>query len=230
MSQTALNLVAISIFVLTLSTLLGPLFNLSSAVPALAAFTLLGLATLDTLSWRGQGGTLLLDWLASISPKHRERVIHHEAGHFLVAYVLGIPVTSYTLTAWEAFRQGQPGLGGVTFDTQSLETQATGNQALLTPLLEKYFTVWMAGAVAETLVYGKAEGGADDRNKFRLLWSQLRRPSVEGEQKERWATQQSKQLLQQNWPAYEALVHALEQRASIAECYQLLDQHCGQNY
>jgi hypothetical protein len=229
MSQTALNLVAISIFALTLSSLLGPWLNLSPAVPAVAVFALLGLATVDTLSWRGQGGTLLLDWLASISPEHRKRVIRHEAGHFLVAYVLGIPVTGYTLTAWEAFRQGQPGLGGVTFDNQALEAQTTENQALLTPLLEKYFTVWMAGAVAETLVYGKAEGGADDRDKFRLVWSQLRRSSGEGEQKERWASQQSQQLLQQNWPVYEALVNALEQRASVADCYQLLEQHCGRD-
>ena len=92
MSQTALNLAAISVFVLVLSSLLGPLFNLSPVVPAITVFSLLAIATLDNFSLQGQGGTLLIDWLASASPQHRERIVRHEAGHFLVAALLDVPV------------------------------------------------------------------------------------------------------------------------------------------
>ncbi|MBD2021346.1 ATP-dependent Zn protease, partial [Leptolyngbya sp. FACHB-36] len=79
MSQLSLNLVAISIFVVTMTTLLGPLVHLSPVVPTIAVASALGLATLDTLSWQGRGATLLLDWLARFSPEHRDRVVRHEA-------------------------------------------------------------------------------------------------------------------------------------------------------
>ena len=87
MSQTALNLIAISVFVLTFSSLLGPLFDLSPIVPAITTFSLLGLATLDSFSLQGKGSSLLLDWLASASPGHRIRIARHEAGHFMVAHL-----------------------------------------------------------------------------------------------------------------------------------------------
>jgi hypothetical protein len=223
MSKTALNVIAISIFTLTLTSLLGPLFNLSPAVPAIAVAGILGLGTLDTLSWQGQGATLFLDWLAGFSAEHRARIIRHEAGHFLVAYLSNIPITGYALSAWEALKQGQPGQGGVSFDCQELEAELQQN-ILSVQLLDRYCTVWMAGAVAETLVYGNAEGGADDRQKFRTIWAQLRRSATEGEQKERWSALKAKTLLQEHWSAYEALVKALEQRAAVADCIQIIEQ------
>lgn len=223
MSKTALNLIAISVFAMTLSSLLGPLFNLSPAVPAIATFSLLGLATLDTLGWQGRGASLLLDGLASFSPTHRARIIRHEAGHFLIAHLLGISVTGYTLSAWEAFRQGQPGLGGVTFDDRELAAQL--QQGILSAqMLNRYGTVWMAGMVAETLVYGDAEGGADDHQKLRTLLAQLGRPEAAYQAQERSFSLQARTLLQAHWSVYEALVAAMEQRASVESCYQAIAQ------
>jgi hypothetical protein len=223
MSQTALNLIAITIFTLVMSSLLGPLVNLSPVVPALAVFGILGAATLDTLSWQGRGGTLLLDWLARFSPQHRERVIHHEAGHFLVAHLLGIPITGYTLSAWEAFRQGQPGLGGVSFDSQELNSELEKG-ILSAQLVDRYCTVWMAGAAAEKLVYGNAEGGADDRQKLRILWTQLKRPLSECETKERWAALQARSLLEVHRSAYEKLVIAMTQAEPVSKCCEIIEQ------
>jgi hypothetical protein len=216
-SNTTLNLVAIAIFSLVMLSLVGPLVQISPVVPAIATFGLLSVATLDTLQWNGRGGSLLLDWVANWSPEHRQRVIRHEAGHFLVAQLLEIPVTGYTLTAWDAFRQGQPGLGGVSFDIQTLETQLNQN-VLSVQLVDRYCTVWMAGIAAEEMVYGAAEGGADDRQKIHILWNQLRRSPSEAEQKQRWAALQAKTLLETHQPAYEALVSALERRAGVEEC------------
>jgi hypothetical protein len=223
MSQTTLNLVAITIFTLVMSSLLGPLVDLSPVVPAIAVFGLLGAATLDTLSWQGRGGTLLLDWLARFSPQHRERVIRHEAGHFLVAHLLEIPITGYTLSAWEAFRQGQPGLGGVSFDSQELNAELEKG-LLSAQLVERYCTVWMAGTAAEKLVYGNAEGGADDRQKLRILWTQLKRPLSECEIKERWASLQARSLLEAHQPAYEKLVAAMTQAEPVNKCRELIEQ------
>lgn len=224
MNKTALNLIAISVFGLTMSSLLGPLLHLPPLVPAIAVVLILGAATLDSFAWQGQGGTLLIDWLEGNSPERRDRVIHHEAGHFLVAYLLDIPITGYALSAWEAFKQGQPGQGGVTFDCQELEAELQQG-ALSAQLLDRYCTVWMAGGVAETLVYGNAAGGADDQQKFRTIWGQLRRPLSEGQQKERWSALRARTLLQEHWEAYEALVQALQEQADIAECYRRIEQH-----
>jgi hypothetical protein len=167
-------------------------------------------------------GTLLIDWFARFSPEHRDRVIRHEAGHFLVAHLLDIPVTGYTLSAWEAFRQGQPGQGGVSVDSRDLETGLV--QGIPDLLLDRYCTVWMAGIAAETLVYGEATGGADDRQTFRQFWGQLQRSDAEGAQKERWASLQAKNLIQTHWQAYEALIAAMEEHAPVESCRQAIEQ------
>jgi hypothetical protein len=222
LSQISLNLVAIAIFAMVMSTLLGPWLHLSPFVPAIATFSVLAIATIDNLGWQGRGSTLLLDWLASFSPEHRERVVCHEAGHFLVAYCLDIPITGYTLSAWEAFQQGQPGLGGVSFDTQTLDTQIKEGK-LSVQLIDQYCIVWMAGIAAETLVYGNAEGGADDRQTIRFLWAQLQRPVAEAETKTRWAQLQAKSLIEDHRAAYDVLVEAMTQGASVEDCKHAIE-------
>lgn len=226
MSQTSLNLIAISIFTITLSTLLGPLFNLSPTIPAIATFSLLGLATLDNFGFGGKGGNLLLDTLASFSPQHRDRIIRHEAGHFLVAHLMGIPVTGYTLSAWEALKQKQPGLGGVSFDDQELASQLAKG-SISAQMLDRYCTVWMAGGVAEDLVYSNTEGGADDLQKIKTVLTPLGFSATAQEQKQRFAALQARTLLQNNWSAYEALVNTMKQRADVAECCQAIEQAAG---
>lgn len=225
MSQTLLNLIAISIFAITITSLLGPLFNLSPTVPAIATFSLLGLATIDSLSLQGKGSSLLLDWLGNFSPSYRIQIIRHEAGHFLVAHLLKIPVTGYTLTAWEALKQRQAGQGGVSFDDQELGLQIEQG-TLSSQLLDRYCTIWMAGVAAENLVYGSAEGGIDDRQKIRTVLTSLKFSGSAQEQKLRWAELQARNLLQINWDAYQALVGAMQQRADVSECEQIIQQHC----
>ncbi len=228
MNQLSLNLVAIGIFTITMTSLLGPLINVSPLVPAIATAGILGLATLDTLSWQGQGSTLLLDWLAGFSAAHRDRVIRHEAGHFLVAHQLGIPATGYTLNAWDALKQGYPGQGGVRFDAQELDA-AVQQGTLPGQLLDRYCTIWMAGIAAETLIYGNVEGGADDRQKLRGLLAQLGLPPTELEQKERWSLLRAKTLLQDHPAAYEALMTAMTEGAPVSECRQAIAQHLAQS-
>lgn len=224
MSQTSLNLVAISIFLVTLSTLAGPLFNLSPTVPAIATFSLLGLATLDSFSLQGKGGALLLELFARTSPQYRDRIVHHEAGHFLIARLLDIPVTGYALSAWEALKQKQPGQGGVSFADDELASQLQQG-ALTAQLLDRYCTIWMAGIAAESLVYDNAEGGADDLKKLRTVLAPLGFSLPAQEQKQRFCILQARTFLQDNWSAYQALVQAMQERASVAQCYAVIEQH-----
>ncbi|ROH92943.1 ATP-dependent Zn protease [Microcystis aeruginosa FACHB-524] len=221
MEQTALNLIAITVFSITLSVFVTPLLSISPFVPALATFSLLGLVTVDTLTFNNRGVTLLLD---ALSPsKHRQRVIHHEAGHFLTAYILGIPIASYSLTAWEAFRQGQEGVGGVQFDIADLE-QKVKNFTDFPAFLERISTVWMAGIAAETLVYGKAEGGESDRFYLQSALKLAGVPENNYAQKERWSLLQAKTLLEKQQTAYQALVIAMEKRTSVEECCRVISE------
>jgi hypothetical protein len=223
MNQTSLNLVAISIFLMTISVLVGPLINLSPAVPALATITILSIATVDSWGLQGRGGTVLLDWIASFSPEYRDRIIHHEAGHFIVAQLLGICVTDYTLTAWETLRQGRGGQGGVSFDDGELASQLDNGQ-IGVQMLDRYCTIWMAGIVAETLVYDRAQGGADDRSKLVTVLTSLGFSESAREQKQRFCALQAKTLLQDNWLAYQALVKAMRKRASVVECQNSIQE------
>lgn len=223
MPQTALNLIAIGVFLMTMTSLLGPIFQIPPVVPAALTFGILSLATVDTLSWNSRGVSLLLDLFAT--REQRQRIINHEAGHFLAAYFLGIPITGYTLTAWEMLQQGRFGRGGVSFDTQSLTAEPFEFERMRLTL-ERYCTVWMAGIAAENMVYGNSQGGAEDRQQLKQALTMAGLPEVGYGQKERWAQLQATNLLHRHQESYEALVNAMTQRASVTECYGVIQQYC----
>ena len=223
MPQTALNLIAVGIFVMTMTSLLGPIFHIPPVVPAAITFGILSLATADTLSWNSRGVSLLLDLFASA--EQRQRIINHEAGHFLTAYFLGIPVTGYTLTAWEVIKQGRLGRGGVSFNTDSLTAKPFELEKMRLTL-ERFCTVWMAGIAAEQMVYGNSQGGAEDRQQLKQVLTMAGLPEVGYAQKERWAQLQATNLITRHQHSYEALVEAMKQRASVEECYAVIQQYC----
>jgi ATP-dependent Zn protease len=202
---------------MTFSSLLGPLIHLSPTIPALATVTFLGIATLDNFSFQGKGGTIVLDFVARFSPEYKERILHHEAGHFLVAHLLEIPVTGYTLSAWEAWKKGQPGQGGITLEDGELTAQIEKGQ-ITAQMLDRYCTIWMAGIAAETLVFNSSEGGNDDKSKLIEILRVIGFSEAGYQQKQRFHLLQSKTLIQENWESYQALVAAMRERVSVEEC------------
>ncbi|MEB3310943.1 MAG: ATP-dependent Zn protease [Snowella sp.] len=222
MSDKTLNLTAIAIFLMMLSVLVGPFVQLSPLVPAIATVTVLGVVTWDQVGWQGRVGNLVMGLLAS--KEHQQRILHHEAGHFLAAYYLGIPVKGYTLSVWETFQQGKPGLGGVEFDTEDLKNRLQQQWQDVPLILERFATVWMAGIAAEQLMYGNAEGGTDDRQQLRTAFALTQLPAASYQQKERWALLQAENLLANHRPEYDALVQAMTQRLSVADCYQKIQE------
>ena len=223
MNPITLNLIAVSVFSVTMLALVGPLIHLSPAVLAIATAGGFGLVAIDRLSWQGRGGNLLIDWLSQGSVEYRQRILHHEAGHFLVAHLLSIPIEAYTLSAWEAWKAGLPGSGGVIFNTETIEAEIKQGQ-ISAQQLDSYCKVWMAGIAAEQVVYGNTQGGDDDRLKLALLWKQLQRPPAEVPIKQRWAILQAKHLIEKEADAYQALVTAMASHESVAQCYQRIDQ------
>jgi hypothetical protein len=54
----------------------------------------------------GGGEALLVDTLGRlVYPSYRQRVTLHEAGHFLVAYLVGLLPRDYALSSLDAFRR-----------------------------------------------------------------------------------------------------------------------------
>jgi hypothetical protein len=82
----------------------------------------------------------------------------------------------------------------------------------------------MAGIAAETLVYGKAEGGESDRFYLQSALKLAGVPENNYAQKERWSLLQAKTLLEKQQTAYQALVIAMEKRTSVEECCRVISE------
>lgn len=219
MNQLSLNTIAIAVFTLTLSSLLGPVIHLNPAIPAITAFSILGFMAIDSLQWQGQGSNLVLGLIASLSSEYRDRLLHHEAGHFLVATLLDIPITGYTLNPWEALKAGQKGQAGVSFD-EPIITELLKSPTLTQQWIDRYCVLWMAGVVAEELVYGSAEGGADDLRNFNTLLKLYSPEGVDFTPKRQWAKLQAKTLIKDHWQAYQILTFAMKSRLPVAKCQE----------
>ena len=99
-------------------------------------------------------------------PEYRKKVIYHEAGHFLLAYLLGVPVRDCITSAWEARKnkeiKGQAGT--VFYDTRVAEELA--NQKISRSSINRLSVIIMAGIAAEANHFGRAEGGIADEQSL----------------------------------------------------------------
>jgi hypothetical protein len=213
--QISLNLVAICVFGMTISSLVTPLLNISATIPILIVFAIVVGATIDNFFFKSTAAILIVDAIASTNITYRQRIIQHEAGHFLVAYLLDIPITGYTLSAWESLRQGQSAQGGVMF--------APPDSNISTQLLQKYCTVWMAGIAAEKLMFDRSQGGDEDRQKLRGVLFKIGISQQEIVRQENLAKLQAKTLIETHWVAYQALVIAMKNRSTVADCCDAID-------
>uniref|UniRef100_A0A803R631 Stress regulated protein n=1 Tax=Cannabis sativa TaxID=3483 RepID=A0A803R631_CANSA len=96
---------------LQLAAVLGGVsaWNVFSFTPQQLFYISLGLLflwTFDLVSFNGGVSSLILDTIGhTFSQKYHNRVIQHEAGHFLIAYLVGILPRGYTLSSLEALKK-----------------------------------------------------------------------------------------------------------------------------
>lgn len=221
MSEAGVTRAALVVAALVLSMLLGPRL-------ALLLVSGVALLILEQVAWGGRLSGLLgacLDWA---SPQYRQRVIRHEAGHVVVAYLLGIPLMGYVLNPWQAFRRGIPGYGGVELDLAPIQRWQTQG-GIPWEDVDRYGTFWMAGAAAEMLHYGQATGDTQDQQQVIQLLSGI--PSIQpcpyatplGTSAEVKAQlnrflRQSQALLQAHPKTYAVAVQHLEQGSPWPDC------------
>ncbi|CAI5466516.1 unnamed protein product [Closterium sp. Yama58-4] len=187
------------------------------------AFLSLALAVGDAvyLGGAGAGQLLMLLWAP-----FRERVLVHEAGHIVVAYLLGCPVRGVVLDAFEAMRMGVHGQAGTQFWDERLEDELRAGQ-LSSASVDRYSIVLFAGVAAEAVQYGQAEGGEGDENLFKAFLSNLQ-PSWSGPQmanQARWAVLQAYLLLQRNRAAHRAVVEVLKEGGGMGDVVMAIEQN-----
>jgi len=239
MDDRSLNLIALTVGLFTLTSLVTPALHLSPYLPAGGALILLGAIGVDTLAFQGQVTRAMRDRLVGRSVQEEERILRHEAGHFLLAHLHEIPITGYALDAWESLRQGQVGDGGVRFDLEQslsghLNAKLAGNLAnsagnvsgklagnvtqVSSHWVEAAAMVLMAGIAAEQMFYKQAIGGQNDREQLRTLFRALQIRALDAKQRERLAIREAQACLEQHRSAYDALVEKMQQRADVATC------------
>jgi hypothetical protein len=132
-------------------------WNFNALVLSTCAF-----AFFDKMFWNG---AIFETFLKALSPGISQKILRHEAGHFLCAYLLGCPVEGCVLSAWAALSDArfdkQNVSAGTSFFDPSLSREMNSGKVSRSSL-DRYSTIVMGGIAAEAVHFGRADGGAGD--------------------------------------------------------------------
>ncbi len=140
----------------------GPAMGLSAAWIVVLVGGVLVALSVDAATWQGMGGHLLAETLPGGESRLR-RIAVHEAGHVLIAQTEALPVQNVFVGTLACLKAGLRASGA---------TEFTVPDSVRMPLedLRRWSRVLQAGMAAETVIYGSARGGADDRALLGQLW------------------------------------------------------------
>lgn len=169
---------------------------------------------------------LVLDTIGHyLSQKYHNRVIQHEAGHFLIAYLLGVLPKGYTITSLDTLmNQGSLNVqaGAAFVDYEFLEEINTGK--LSATMVNKFSCIALAGVAAEYLLYGRAGGGLADINKLDGLLKGLGFTQKKADSQVRWAVLNTVLILRRHEKARSQLAEAMSTGKSVGSCIQVIEE------
>ncbi|KAG4211971.1 hypothetical protein ERO13_A02G135100v2 [Gossypium hirsutum] len=140
---------------------------------------------------------------SSFFPDYQERIVRHEAAHFLIGYLLGLPILGYSLDI---------GKEHVNLIDEKLEKLIYSGQ-LDAKELDRLAVVAMAGLAAEGLKYDKVVGQSADLFTLQRFINRSQ-PKLGNDQQQnltRWAV------------IHEALISAMSKKATVLECIQAIE-------
>ena len=180
--------------------------------------------SVDQLFYRGAGFESVYQ---KLFPEYRKKIVAHEAGHFLVAYLLGIPVRGCVTSANEARKYPEiKGQAGTVFYDPKLSDELAG-QKVTRSSVDRLSVVLMAGIAAEALTFGNSEGGVvDERSLIGFLtsfsppWNGMR-IQVQA----RWSAMQAILLIREHQASFDALVEALEGGCGVGDAVLAIEQN-----
>ncbi|XP_059293740.1 uncharacterized protein LOC132046918 isoform X1 [Lycium ferocissimum] len=182
--------------------------------------------TLDLVSFNGGVGALVLDTIGhTFSQKYHNRVIQHEAGHFLIAYLLGILPKGYTLTSLDALKKEgslniQAGTAFVDFEF----TEEVNRGKVTATMLNRFSCIALAGVATEYLLFGYAEGGLTDINQLDALLRSLGFTQKKADSQVRWAVLNTILILRRHEKARANLAEAMTQGKSVGVCIDTIEK------
>ncbi|XP_068662695.1 uncharacterized protein [Aristolochia californica] len=186
---------------------------------------LLFLWSVDLISFGGGVGCLVLDTIGhTLSRKYHNRVVQHEAGHFLIAYLLGVLPRGYTLSSLEALRkEGSLNIqAGTSFvDFEFLDEVSTGKVSA--KMLNKFSCIALAGVATEYLLFGYSEGGLADINKLDNLLKSLGFTQKKADSQVRWAVLNTILILRRHEEARSKLAEAMSLGKSVGYCIETVE-------
>ena len=168
----------------------GPVLGLSPAWIVVAVGGGLVMLSVDAASWQGMGGHVLAEALPGGEGRLR-RIAVHEAGHLLIAEQEQMPVQRVLVGTLACLQAGLRSSGATEFLVPD---------SVRMPLedLRRWSRVLQAGIAAETVVYGKARGGADDRALLGQLWGLSGHDVATAQREQRRARREIEQLLRRD--------------------------------
>ncbi|KAH6791337.1 transmembrane protein [Perilla frutescens var. frutescens] len=153
---------------------------------------------------------------SSFFPDYQERIARHEAAHFLVAYLLGLPILGYSLDI---------GKENVNLIDERLEKLIYSGQ-LDAKELDRLAVVAMAGLAAEGLQYDKVVGQSADLFTLQRFINRSK-PQISKDQQQnltRWAVLFAASLIKNNRAMHEALMAAMSKKATVVECIEAIEK------
>ncbi|XP_059648589.1 uncharacterized protein LOC132294670 isoform X2 [Cornus florida] len=149
----------------------------------------------------------------------------HEAGHFLIAYLLGILPKGYTLSSLEALKkEGSLNVqAGTAFVDLEFVEEVTAGKVSST-MLNRFSCIALAGVATEYLLYGYSEGGLSDINKLDMLLQSLGFTQKKADSQVRWAVLNTILILRRHEGARAKLAEAMSQEKSVGFCIDIIEK------
>eukprot|EP00197_Chlamydomonas_leiostraca_P008890 CAMPEP_0202868502 /NCGR_PEP_ID=MMETSP1391-20130828/10913_1 /ASSEMBLY_ACC=CAM_ASM_000867 /TAXON_ID=1034604 /ORGANISM="Chlamydomonas leiostraca, Strain SAG 11-49" /LENGTH=335 /DNA_ID=CAMNT_0049548681 /DNA_START=69 /DNA_END=1076 /DNA_ORIENTATION=- len=156
-----------------------------------------------------------IDKFSQVYPDYRARVIRHEAAHLLAGYLVGCPITSYSV---EVNRER------VEFAEARLQKRLI-ERTLTDAEIDSLAIMAVAGIAAEGQQYEEVLGQTADLMDLQRIM--LRASTAMSNQQQqnmtRWAVFAAGSLLRQYKKEHESVIEAMSRGASVMECVDAIE-------
>ncbi|XAR52535.1 hypothetical protein NMG60_11020666 [Bertholletia excelsa] len=168
--------------------------------------------------------------------------MQHEAGHFLVGYLLGVLPKRYSVSSLEDLRQDKFAVGRVQFlgfeflkeacmekesivqknSTRGKLHVGANKGKISSTTLKKFLCIILGGLAAEQLVFGYSEGLHSDVEKLNRVLKWMGFTQSEANSQVRWAAVNTLLILVRHREARSRLAEAMALGKSVGACIELL--------